>query len=665
MQLGFSTHVSKPIKQLTYTLIIATVCLASQTSFAKGTTAEKLRSIANTAQKDLAQAKQQANQFRGTPLEPYAYFQYLKSATNNPRYTHDVMNFIAKFPETSWANNLAQSWSAHLMSRQDWNTLVISQDLLKKGGARCAVLSAQHHIGFYQKENWIKEVSYKWLTDEKPNKSCQMLYAQFEQTNWASEAQWHSKLNKLYEAGQLNIANQKQDVLPASLLAYHQQMNGYLSGDLAQTAQQLAKQSLQTKVQQQSFMIVLQQLIPQNAAKALTAWQTAKPQLDMSPYQQHLLEKSIFRQLAKDDKDNRLNWLAKIDNSVQEDITFIPVFQQAIRRSDWQTIAQLTSNLPANMQKDAWQYWQVKALTELGKTSEAQPLWQELAKVRSYYGFMAADYLGVDYRLNTKPVTAEQIQRARSNPLSQRMQALYQAGMKIEAWREWNYQRANDQIPADDIPGFSQLAHTWGWYPFAIMSLGRLSEHWDYTQQRFSMPYDHLIQPNAKLNDISPAWAYAIMRRESAYSEDVKSSAGAMGLMQLMPKTAKSLAPIKNINNVYQPALNVQLGTKLLGQLERQFEGNIALASASYNAGAFRVKQWLKNQPTLPADQWIEIIPFKETREYVKAVLEYMLVFERQGVTSSQTRLADYIKPFDQQLANAGPNCDPKKSWCL
>lgn len=659
-----SFHLFTNKKKLNFVLLVSGFIFANQSVFAN-TNASQLQSIATTAQKNTAQAKQQAAQFRGTPLEAYASFQYLKNTTQDPKYTHDIINYLNKFSETSWANTLAQSWSAHLVKQQDWNTLVITQDALRKGGARCAVLAAQYQIGFYHQENWVKEVSYKWLTDDKPTQNCQYLYNQFEQSSWVTEQQWQQKLNQLYVAGQLEQANQKQGAMPANVLAYHQQVYGYLTGNLEQAAHSLAEQSAVPQ-QTQVFLVVIQQLIPKNAMQAYSAWTKAKPNLtNVSSLQLHQIEKQIYRQLAKDDKENQLNWLAKIDNSVQEDATFIPVFQQAIRTSDWQTLLKLTSNLPTSMQKDAWQYWHVKALTELGRKQEALPLWQELAKVRSYYGFMAADYLGTSYHLNTKQVTAEQIQRARNNPLSQRMQALYQIGLKTEAWREWNHQRAHNQIPADDIPGFSQLAHTWGWYPFAIMSLGRSSEHWDYTQQRFSMPYDNLILPNAKLNQISPAWAYAIMRRESAYSEDVKSSAGAMGLMQLMPKTAKSLATIKNINNVYQPALNVQLGTKLLGQLERQFEGNIALASASYNAGAFRVKQWLKNQPTLPADQWIEIIPFKETREYVKAVLEYMLVFERQGVTNQSTRLADYIQPFDKQLANAGPNCDPKKSWCL
>jgi soluble lytic murein transglycosylase len=77
------------------------------------------------------------------------------------------------------------------------------------------------------------------------------------------------------------------------------------------------------------------------------------------------------------------------------------------------------------------------------------------------------------------------------------------------------------------------------------------------------------------------------------------------------------------------------------------------------------VRQWLKQQPALPTDQWIELIPFKETRDYVKAVLEYMLVFERKGLALQHTRLADYLVPLNTQLAQAGKNCNPADEWCL
>jgi soluble lytic murein transglycosylase len=121
-----------------------------------------------------------------------------------------------------------------------------------------------------------------------------------------------------------------------------------------------------------------------------------------------------------------------------------------------------------------------------------------------------------------------------------------------------------------------------------------------------------------------------------------------------MPKTSKMVAnalgtSIKHKQEIYQPERNVQLGTKHLSQLINGFDQHYVLATAAYNAGGGRVKQWLKRYPNLATDQWIELIAFKETRDYVKAVMEYWVVFERLG-NLPPTQLAQYIVPLPKQV---------------
>lgn len=443
-------------------------------------------------------------------------------------------------------------------------------------------------------------------------------------------------------------------------------MLALLSGDLSANAQRLSNHAVLANREQdaETFVWIIQLLGKQDASTALTLWNEGKSSFKLSAADHAKVEKQLYLQLAKLQPEQKLTWLANIDASVHDETSLLPLLQQALRDSDWEQLIKLTHRLPSEMPQEAWTYWRAKAFTETQQPALAQPLWEKLALQRSYYGFMAADHLGKDYQLNTQQVTAAQLTQAHQSPLGQRLQALYEVGLKDVAWREWVYARNHQKVSADAVPGYAQLAQSIGWHSFAVLALGK-PEHWNYTSLRFATPYQDIVRPNADLHDISLAWAYGIMRRESAYAHDVKSSAGAMGLMQLMPKTAKALAPIQQLRDVYQPELNVQLGTKLLGQLKKEFNGNLVLATASYNAGGFRVRQWLKQQPSLPTDQWIELIPFKETRDYVKAVLEYMLVFERKGLTTQHTRLADYLQPLNAQLANAGNRCNPAIEWCL
>ena len=134
-----------------------------------------------------------------------------------------------------------------------------------------------------------------------------------------------------------------------------------------------------------------------------------------------------------------------------------------------------------------------------------------------------------------------------------------------------------------------------------------------------------------------PAWAFAIASRESSFMADANSSAGAKGLMQVMPATAKQLQKRKVTNKRLMDAKeNIKLGTKYLKRLLDRHEGNQVLATAAYNAGPYRVKSWLKGLKPMPADIWIETIPYKETREYVKSVMAYQEIYQNKPGQVSQ-----------------------------
>ena len=123
---------------------------------------------------------------------------------------------------------------------------------------------------------------------------------------------------------------------------------------------------------------------------------------------------------------------------------------------------------------------------------------------------------------------------------------------------------------------------------------------------------------------------------------DAQSPVGASGLMQLMPATAKQLARKKmSRKKLYNPEQNIKLGTKYLNQLQKKYSGNQILATADYNAGPYRVKAWLKERPKMPADIWIETIPFKETREYVKSVMAYQQIYLLK--TNQQLKLFEQL----------------------
>ena len=228
-----------------------------------------------------------------------------------------------------------------------------------------------------------------------------------------------------------------------------------------------------------------------------------------------------------------------------------------------------------------------------------------------------------------------------SSPEAKRAFELFAIGRFHHARQEWNYwlRKLNkrEKLVA------SKVAHEMQWYDRAIFTLAR-EGYLNDVDLRFPLGFESEIKQYAGDQKINPAWAFAIARRESSFMSDANSSAGAKGLMQIMPGTAKQLARKKVTNKyLFNAKNNIKLGTKYLRKLLDRHDGNQVLATAAYNAGPYRIKSWLKDAQPLPADVWIETIPFKETREYVKSVLAYQQIYQdKVGQTGSL---------FDQILA--------------
>ena len=130
---------------------------------------------------------------------------------------------------------------------------------------------------------------------------------------------------------------------------------------------------------------------------------------------------------------------------------------------------------------------------------------------------------------------------------------------------------------------------------------------------------------------VSPSLAYAVMRAESSFNPGATSPVGARGLMQLMPDTAAKIVREKGFSadRLYDPELNIRLGTRHLKDLLEQYRGNLVATIASYNAGGHNVNRWLKTYAGLASDEFVESIPYGETRDYVKKVLATAALYQK------------------------------------
>jgi soluble lytic murein transglycosylase len=276
-----------------------------------------------------------------------------------------------------------------------------------------------------------------------------------------------------------------------------------------------------------------------------------------------------------------------------------------------------------------WRYWRARAVAATSAAA-AEPLYAQIAGMRDYYGYLAADRLNQRYNLAIRlsPDDAESQAALAAEPGLVRAHALFDCDMADDAAAEWAAVLGAAK-PAVKIQA-AHLASRWGWYAQSIASLAQAGE-WDDVPLRYPRPYAAIVADASKETQVPGDWIYAIMRQESLFRKDAVSRADARGLMQMQPATAAAVArrwhlPVPNGDSLFDPSIAVKLGAVYVRELLDRHKGQLDQSLAAYNAGPVSVARWLPAN-AIDADIWIENIPYAETRAYVQHILEHIVAF--------------------------------------
>jgi soluble lytic murein transglycosylase len=306
-----------------------------------------------------------------------------------------------------------------------------------------------------------------------------------------------------------------------------------------------------------------------------------------------------------------------------------------LRNRDWSGLMKTINLMPAHLyQENEWQYWLSRSMEAEGQLTDSLSLLEQISDKSSYYGFLAADKLKRDYRIeqeNAASVEVDEDSFMSANPHMLRARELYYLDRLIDAKREWF--QALRYLDQDQIKQAATLASKWQWHDSAIRTVAKTPHRNDFSL-RFPMPYKQQVLQHAQARELDPSIIYGVMRRESLFDPLARSSVGALGLMQLMPSTARRVAKSLGMkrprkSDILRVENNIRFGTHYLKTVMKRFDNNVALAAAAYNAGPGNVKRWLPKNSIMSADLWVETVPFKETRNYVQAVLAYSTVFDK------------------------------------
>ena len=260
----------------------------------------------------------------------------------------------------------------------------------------------------------------------------------------------------------------------------------------------------------------------------------------------------------------------------------------------------------------------------------AAPFFADIAEMRDYYGYMAADHLHKSYRLNAhaSPDDTATQRALAGEPALVRAHELFDCDLVDDAQSEWN-SVLTDSGNALKVQA-ARLAARWGWYSQSIATLAQSGDFDDLTL-RYPRPYAESVERAAKLAQLPGDWIFSVMRQESLFRRDAVSRADARGVMQMLPATASAVARRWDLgapgrDALFDPSVAVPLGAAYLRELLDKYGGNLALALAAYNAGPAAVERWMPPR-SVEAAIWIENIPYNETRGYVQHIVEHIVAF--------------------------------------
>ena len=302
----------------------------------------------------------------------------------------------------------------------------------------------------------------------------------------------------------------------------------------------------------------------------------------------------------------------------------------ALRLQRWDELASVIQHMPEKLQKDpTWQYWLGRSFAAQGKSSQAKEMYEKAATSgRNFYAVLAGEELGrrINTRNNVADADAKDVRRMSEDGAIKRALVLFKnsqsngdSKMRRQAQAEWRF--ATRDFNEDNLLTAAQVAFDNQFYDMAINSADRTDHKLNY-KLRYLSPFKDITVRYATQAGVDPAWVYGLIRQESRFVMGAQSSVGAQGLMQVMPATAREIAGKIGMSSseLYTMDGNIRMGTWYMADAKRRLQNNEVMATAGYNAGPGRARNWQASSP-LEGAIYAETIPFTETRDYVKKVM--------------------------------------------
>ncbi|PUE61691.1 lytic transglycosylase [Limnohabitans sp. 2KL-17] len=596
-------------------------------------------------------------QTRGHVLEPLAGYWEMRTRLDVAPPS-EIRSFLTSYAGSYYEDRLRADWLLQLGKRRDWATFTAeypSYRMRDDREVRCYALATE---AMNSKANVSEEAKRLWYALREADEGCTYVAEHLHSGKQINGLDLWRKARLAMDANRPRPAQAAVDIeaprLSEQVTLIHADPERYLDKRIIAI----------TRNRKELAVLALIRLAasqPDKAAELLDKrWS-----IQLSQEERNWTWGVIGKQAAQKLQDNASSYFAKVqkDSDLNDDLLAWKV-RAALRQGQWRQVLTATQAMSPESQKDpAWVYWRARALSATAQDDaqrqEAQGLLRGIASVKGFYEQLSLEELGQTINAPERPsaLTPPEKAGALINPGLQRALYAIAIGLRPEGNREWNYS-TNLHSPGGmsdrELLAAADLACQRQVWDRCINTSDRTKNVIDF-DQRFPMPLRDIVVRRAGDIKLDPAYVYGLIRQESRFIMDARSHVGASGLMQVMPATAKWTAKKIGLTNftpeqITDREVNVAIGTGYLKLVLDDFEESMPMATAAYNAGPSRSRNWRKG-PVLEAAIWAENIPFQETRDYVKKVLS--------NTTNYAAILTRQPQSIKARLGSVGPRNSP------
>lgn len=574
---------------------------------------------------------------REYPLYPYLQAARMRRALSNASslsfeaVDQRIETFLALHGREPVARDLRRAWLASLAQRQSWAAFLKHyRDTAADDGLRCQSLAARIALLTPEAPDapLAADIAKQWLTPQSiPD--CEQPFAWLKAQDKLTHALIEQRARLALGKGNLTFARQMIAQLPQPQALPLQLRMSLLENPRRVIDQLIASPAM--KIDADALLDGWTRFARKDRTGAVARFDKLMQSRRLDDKAASPYALALALALAWDRDPSALSFFDRADASAFDDVAREWQVRAALWMQDWTVVSRSIASMPNSQRQAArWRYWAARAAEQTQESALARQLYTSVLIDDNYYSAMAAARLEQPVQPHPEKLVLDktQLQEIQQLPALTRAHQLLLCNLRAQAGTEWQY--GYETLSEDARTQAIHLAASWGWYDQAVATASQRQVYNDYALL-YPRPYDAEVNAAAKLARLEPELVYGVLRQESLYRADAASSAGARGLLQLLPETARRTAqalnrPKPSLDDLFQPSINVPLGAGQLRLLMDRFGGQTAVALAGYNAGPNAARRWLPATAMDP-DIWVENIPYNETRGYVQRILWHSVVF--------------------------------------